>query len=56
MNIFVCTEKPQLAGEKMKAIPAIAACLSGLKAGHRQVGKDDSLPIFPDGGKDFAVK
>ena len=56
MNIFVFTEQPQRAFERIKLIPDVADNLDGLRAGYRAVDEDNYKPIFPAGVERFAVK
>jgi hypothetical protein len=49
MNIFIFAQDPVLAFERVKSIPTISRHLSNLKAGYREVGKDEFQPLYPEG-------
>jgi len=55
MNVFIHTDDPKSAFEKIKALPAVIKNLQELKAGYRDFEEDDYTAIFPDGLKQFSV-
>lgn len=55
MNIFLFTENPKLAFERIKTIPSVAKHMSVMKVGYREVGEDEYTPLYPEGLKLFAV-
>jgi hypothetical protein len=55
MNIFIFTEDPQATFERVKNIGSIPNHLSNLKAGYREVGEDDFVPLYPEDLDHFAV-
>jgi hypothetical protein len=55
MNIFLFTENPKLAFERIKMIPSVAKRMSDMKVGYREVGEDEYTPLYPEGLQQFAV-
>jgi hypothetical protein len=55
MNIFLFTENPELAFERIKMMPFVANQLSNMKVGYREVGEDEYTPLYPEGLQQFAV-
>jgi len=55
MNIFIHTDNPKSALEKIKALLAVGKNMRELKAGYRDFEEDDYKPIYPKGLKSFAV-
>ncbi|HXN97001.1 MAG TPA: hypothetical protein VN879_21010 [Candidatus Acidoferrales bacterium] len=55
MNIFIFTEDPKSTFERVKNIGSIPNHMSNLKAGYREVGEDDFVPIYPEGLDHFSV-
>jgi hypothetical protein len=55
MNIFLFTENPKLAFERIKTIPSVAKHMSDMKVGYREVGEDEYTPLYPESLKLFAV-
>jgi hypothetical protein len=55
MNIFVHTDKPKSACEKIIALPAVRQHLQELKAGYRDFEEDEYTAAYPDGLKQFTV-
>jgi hypothetical protein len=55
MNIFLFTENPKLAFERIKTMPSVAKHVPDMKVGYREVGEDEYTPLYPEGLKLFAV-
>ena len=55
MNIFLFTEDPTSAFERIKTIPAVTSHISNMKVGYREIGEDEYTPIYPQGLKQFVV-
>jgi len=55
MNIFVFTEDPKATFERIKNIGSIPNHMSNLKAGYREVGEDDYVPLYPEDLDHFSV-
>jgi hypothetical protein len=55
MNIFLFTENPKLAFERIRTIPSVASHMSNLRVGYREVGEDEYTPLYPEGLQVFAV-
>src|SRR5215467_585810 len=55
MNIFVFSDEPDRAFERIKAIPKVARNRRKLKAGYRNIDGDEYTPIYPEGLKQFSV-
>lgn len=55
MNIFVRTDNPELAFDRIKALIATKNFMPELKAAYRPVGKDDFTVIYPDTLDRFAI-
>ena len=55
MNIFVRTNHPKLAFEKIKEIPEIVEFMPDLKAAYRDVGTDIFTIVYPPGLKHFMI-
>jgi len=55
MNIFIFTEDPKATFERVKNIGSIPNHMSNLKAGYREVGEDDFVPLYPEGLDHFSV-
>jgi hypothetical protein len=55
MNIFLFTENPKLAFERIRVMPSVANHMSNMKVGYREVGEDEYTPLYPKGLQQFAV-
>ena len=55
MNIFVHTDNPKYAFEKIKALPGVEENLQGLKTGYRGFEEDEYTAVYPPGLKHFSV-
>jgi hypothetical protein len=55
MNIFVHTDNPESAFEKIKALLAARDNLQELTVGFRDFDEDGYTPVYPDGLKHFSV-
>jgi len=55
MNIFIFTEDPKATFERVKNIGSIPNHMNNLKAGYREVGEDDFVPLYPEGLDHFSV-
>ena len=55
MNIFVRTDHPILAFEKIKSLLGTQDFMPDLKAAYRDVGKDDFTILFPPGLDHFSI-
>lgn len=55
MNIFILTDRPDLAFERIKSIPKVARNLRKLRAAYRALDEDEYTPIYPEGLKHFSV-
>jgi hypothetical protein len=55
MNIFLFTENPQRAFERIKVMPSVANHMSNMRVGYREVGEDEYIPLYPEGLQQFAV-
>ncbi len=55
MNIFIFTEDPKATFDRVKNIGSIPNHMSNLKAGYREVGEDDFVPLYPDGLDHFSA-
>jgi hypothetical protein len=55
MNIFLFTENPKLAFERIKMIPSVAKRMPDMKVGYREVDEDEYTPLYPEGLKHFTV-
>jgi hypothetical protein len=55
MNIFVHTDNPKPAFEKIKLLLAVGGNVLELKAGYRDFEEDEYTVVYPDGLKRFAV-
>jgi hypothetical protein len=55
MNIFIFTKDPKATFERVKNIGSIPNYMSNLKAGYREVGEDDFVPLYPEGLDHFSV-
>ena len=55
MNIFLFTEKPKLAFERIKVMPSVANHMSNMKVGYREVAEHEYTPLYPEGLLQFAV-
>jgi hypothetical protein len=55
MNIFIFTEDPKATFERVKKIGLIPHHMNNLKAGYREVGEDDFVPLYPAGLDHFSV-
>jgi hypothetical protein len=55
MNIFIFTENPKVTFEHIKKINAIANHVASLKAGYREVGEDEYVPLHREGLEKFFV-
>lgn len=55
MNIFIFTEQPERAFERIKSIRKVAWNRRKLRAGYRALDEDEYTPIYPEGLKHFSV-
>ncbi len=55
MNIFIHTDSPKSAFEKIKTLLAVGKNMRELKAGYRDFEEDDYKPIYPKGLKSFSI-
>jgi hypothetical protein len=55
MNIFIFTEDPKATFERVKNIGSIPNHMSNLKAGYREVGEDDFVPLYRESLDHFSV-
>jgi len=55
MNIFIFTEDPRATFEHVLNIGSIPNHVSNLKAGYREVGEDEFVPLHPEGLDHFSV-
>ncbi len=55
MNMFIHTDNPKSAFEKIKTLLAVGKNMGELKAGYRDFEEDDYKPIYPQGLKSFSV-
>ena len=55
MNMFIHTDNPKSAFEKIKTLLAVGKNMGELKAGYRDFEEDDYKPIYPKGLKSFSV-
>jgi len=56
MNIFIMTNKPQQAFERIKTLPVIGDFLPNLKVAYRGIGEKDFAVIYPPGLTNFVIK
>jgi len=54
MNIFIHTDNPKSAFEKIKTLLAVGKNMRELKTGYRDFEEDDYKPIYPKGLKSFS--
>ena len=55
MNIFVLTDEPAAAFDRIKALAERLGLLANLVAAYRKTGGDDYVVVYPPGRTDFAV-
>ena len=55
MNIFVLTDDPKLAFDRIKTIPDVGDHLLNMKVAFREVGKHEFTIIHPHDLKSFAI-
>jgi hypothetical protein len=55
MNVFVHTDKPKAAFEKIKSLLAAGENIRELKAGYRDFKEDNYTAIYPEGLKKFSI-
>ena len=55
MNIFVRTDHPKLAFEKIKLLLGTQDFMPDLKAAYRDVGKDNYTVLYPPGFGNFSI-
>ena len=55
MNIFIFTDQPERAFERVKSIPRVARNRRKPKAGYRALDEDEYTPIYPEGLTRFSV-
>jgi len=55
MNIFIFAEDPKATFERVKNIGSIPNHMSNFKAGYREVGDDEFVPLYPEGLDCFSV-
>ena len=56
MNIFIFTDHPQMAFEKIKSVGLLTDHLSDIRVAYREVDKENYIILFPANLKDFNVK
>jgi hypothetical protein len=55
MNIFVHTDNPEPAFEKIKSLLAVGGNVHEMKAGYRDCGEDNYIAIYAEGLKQFSI-
>lgn len=55
MNIFLFTQDPKLAFERIRVIPSVASYMSKMRVGYRAISENEYTPIYPHGLDHFAV-
>lgn len=55
MNIFIYTDEPQLAFERIMACPGLKDAIPDLKVAYREIGKSDFTIIHPSNLNYFAI-
>lgn len=55
MNIFVFTDHPQLAFDRIKAFLGTGDFMPDLKAAYRQIGSDSFTIVYPSGLNHFSI-
>jgi len=55
MNIFILTNSPRAAFDRIKQLPAIRDIMPDLKVAYREIGKDDFTILHPAGLTCFAI-
>jgi hypothetical protein len=55
MNIFIRTDHPKLAFDKVKALLATRDFMPELKAAYRDVGRDNFAVLYPPGLTHFSI-
>ena len=55
MNIFIHTDHPKLAFEKIKSLAGTKDFMSGLKAGYRRFAEERYTGLYPPGLERFEV-
>jgi hypothetical protein len=54
-NIFILTDSPKAAFDRIKQMPAIRNAMPDLKVAYREIGKDDFVILHPIGLTRFAI-
>ncbi len=55
MNIFILTDRPKLAFDRIKEISDTEKYRNELKAAFREIGKDEFVIIFPENLVHFSI-
>src|SRR5262245_4887666 len=55
MNIFILTDFPKAAFDRIRQLPAMRDVLPELKVAYREIGKDDFTILHPPGLTRFAI-
>jgi hypothetical protein len=55
MNIFIFTDHPQLAFDRIKSLLGTRDFMPDLKAAYRQTGTDDFAIVYPDDLAQFSI-
>ena len=55
MNIFILTDRPKLAFERVKRVLGTKDFMPDLKVAYREVGKDEFTILYPAGLTYFAI-
>ena len=55
MNIFILTDSPKAAFDRIRQIPAMKDVMPDLKIAYREIGKDDFTILHPAGLTRFSI-
>src|SRR5262245_51500628 len=55
MNIFILTNQPTLAFDRIKQLPRMRDFMPDLKVAYREVANDDFIILYPSGLTYFAI-
>ena len=55
MNIFILTDSPKAAFERMRQLPAMKDIMPDLKVAYREIGKEDFIILHPPSLTRFAI-
>jgi len=55
MNIFILTDSPKVAFDRISQISAVRNVMPKLKVAYREIGKDDFIILHPAGLTRFAI-